>query len=378
VYIDDFLPVNDTILALQGRPVASDGFYCEPHLSVGSKAFLDSVRHSFFLKGLPFVTKTYWPEDAPGCLVLTHDVDWLSYSPLHKSVVRGRPGSRYLGLLLRYAMGKRFGYNFQSVIKTETEFGVKSTFLFRTHYASHAEKLEGAIRQCRDSGCEVALHAARKSHKSPEAMVLEKSAMEGITGSPVSGIREHSLKFEFDKTWRCIETAGLQYDMTFGGNVTTGFRAGLCHPYRPLSTDGSTYSLLEIPTSFMDWTVIHVGFDYAKIEALLVRLIDSVTSLNGCLCVNFHNTYVDRDLFPDIERAYRVLISQCKAAGFWVATAKECADWWTRREKAALNAHSEDGVLRMDSEDPMVLPKVNWPDGRVELLGQLKYARGHE
>jgi hypothetical protein len=374
VYIDDFLSMDETILALQGRPVASDGFYKEPHLSLRSRAFLDSIRQSFFSKGLPFVTKICWPQDAPGCLVLTHDVDWFSYSPLHKSVVRSAPGSRYVGLLLRYALGKRFGYNIQSMIKTETESGVKSTFLFRTHYASHAEKLEGAIRQCQDSGCEVALHAARKSHKSPQAMVLEKSTMERIAGSPVSGIREHSLKFEYDKTWKCIEAAGLRYDMTFGENETTGFRAGLCHPYHPLGTDGSTYSMLEIPTSFMDWTAIHAGMSYAKIEVLLTRLIGTMTSLNGCLCVNFHNTYVDRDLFPAIERAYRVLISQSKAAGFWVATAKECADWWTRREKAALNPCLEDGALRLDSEDPLVLPKVYWPDGRVELLGQLKYA----
>ncbi|MGD0396181.1 MAG: hypothetical protein ABSB26_04640 [Nitrososphaerales archaeon] len=378
VYIDDFLPVHETMLALQGRPVASNGFYKEPHLSARSRAFLDSIRQSFFSKGLPLVTKIYWPQDAPGCLVLTHDVDWLSYSPLHKSVVRGRPGSRYVWLLLRYATGRRFGYNVQSMIKTESEFSVKSTFLFRTHYASHAEKLEGAIRQCQGSGCEVALHAAKKSHKSPEAMVLEKSTMERITGSPVSGLREHALKFEYDETWKCIEAAGLQYDMTFGENETTGFRAGLCHPYRPLGADGSTYSLLEIPTSFMDWTAIHVGMDYAKIEALLTRLIGTVTSLNGCLCVNFHNTYVDRDLFPGIESAYRGLISQCKAAGFWVATAKECADWWTRREKAALNAFSEDGALKLDLEDPLILPKVYWPDGRVELLGQLKYAKSHE
>jgi len=378
VFIDDFLPINETLRALQGRPVASDGFYEEPHLSVRSRVFFDSIRQSFFSKGLPFVTKICWPQDAPGCLVLTHDVDWLSYSPLHESVFRGTPRSKYLGLLFRYAMGKRFGYNIQSTIGLETEFGVKSTFLFRTHYASHAEKLEGAIHQCQESGCEVALHAARKSHKSPEAMVLERSATERITGSPVSGVREHSLKFDYDMTWKCIETAGLLYDMTFGGNETTGFRAGLCHPYHPLGTDGSTYSLLEIPTSFMGWTAIHVRMDYAKIETLLTRLMGSVTSLNGCLCVNFHNTYVDRDLFPGIERAYKFLISQCKAAGFWVSTAKECADWWTRREKAALNATSEDGVLRFESEDPFVLPKVYWPDGRVELLGQLKYAQRHE
>ena len=378
VYIDDFLPIHETILALQGRPVASEGFYEEPHLSVRSRAFLDSIRQSFFSKGLPFVTKIYWPQDAPGCLVLTHDVDWLSYSPLHKSVLRGTSPSKYLGLLLRYVMGKRFGYNVRSMIDLETGFGMKSTFLFRTHYASHAEKLEGAIHQCQESGCEVALHAARKSHKSPEAMILEKSAMERITGSPISSIREHSLKFDYDKTWKCIEAAGLLYDMTFGENETTGFKAGLCYPYHPLGTEGNPYSMLEIPTSFMDWTAIHARMDYAKIEALLTRLIGSVTSLNGCLCVNFHNTYVDKDLFPGIERAYRFLIYQCKAAGFWVATAKECADWWTRREKATLNAYSEDGVLKLDSEDPLVLPKVHWPDGRVELLGQLKYAPRHE
>ncbi len=378
VYIDDFLPINETILALQGQPVATNGFYAEPYLSIRSRAFLDSIRESFFSRRLPFVTKCYWPQDTPGCLVLTHDVDWFSYSPLHKSVSRGTPGSRYLGLLLRYAVGARFGYNIHSIIKLETEFGVRSTFLFRTQYASHAEKLEGAILHCQASRCEVALHAARKSHKSPEAMALEKSAIERLTGSQVFGLREHSLKFEYDKTWKCIEAAGLRYDMTFGFNEKTGFRAGFCHPYHPLSTSGSTYSMLEIPTSFMDWTAIYARLDYEHIESLLNRVIGSVTSLNGCLCVNFHNTYVDKDLFPAVERAYRFLISRCKAAGYWVATARECAEWWIRREEVTLNASWEEGSLRLESGDSLVLPKVHWPDGRVELLGRMKYVQKHE
>jgi hypothetical protein len=376
VYFDDFIPIDLLLHALQGRPAMAPDMHLEPEFSVKARDLFKAICGHFWARGLPFVSKSFWPMDAPGCLVLTHDIDWFDYSPAHKAVSRGKSAPQFIGLLLRYATGKRFGPNIASTIQLEASFGVRSTFLFRNQYSSGQEKLAPAIRACQDSGCEVALHAAKKSHKNPAAMVKEKADIEKAVGGPVAGLREHALKFEYDKTWNCIEGAKFEYSMTYGLNEKTGFIGGVCHPYHPVALDGTPHSFWEIPTSFMDWTLVRAGMNFERIQDLIRQLRDSTARLNGCLCVNFHNTYIDKDLFPDIERAYRLLISECKGSGFWTATAKECADWWTRRERSPLEARVEDGSLVVDVSDPAVSAKVYWPDGKAELWGQARRVEG--
>jgi len=376
VYFDDFLPISEFLPALQGRPRTIPESHVEPEFSTRASRLFESIRSRFWARRLPCVTKSYWPQDAPACLVLTHDVDWFDYSPAHRAVSQGKSASEFLGLLYRYAVGARFGPNIASTIQLEAGLGAKSTFLFRNEYPSSQEMLPDAIRICHTSGCEVALHAAKKSHKDPGAMVREKADMEKTLGEPVHGLREHALKFEYDKTWKCIEGAGFRYDMTFGLNEKTGFVGGLCHPYHPMSLDVTPHSFVEIPTSLMDWTLVRDGLSYEKMEALILHLRDSVASLSGCLCVNFHNTYVDSDLFPDVERAYRQLVSECMKAGFWNATARECAEWWIRRERSSLKASIDGGSLSVEQGDSGVLPKVYWPDGRIELWGQVQEVGG--
>lgn len=368
VYLDDFLSMEQVELAMKGHPLGTQDFYSEPLLSAQAHRFFDALKASYAAKGLPLVTKCYWPHNAPGCLVLTHDVDWMTYSPLHKAVMAGKSPGRYLGLASRYVLGRKKSYSIGSLLRLEREYGVKSTFLFRTKYASDFRLLEGAMNECREAGCELALHAAGRSHREPEEMVQERKAMEALTGTRVAGTRQHGLKFVPDLTWTCVEAAGLAYDLTFGENERTGFIAGLCHPYHPLSPSGVPYALLEIPTSFMDWTAVHARLEYSAVVAILKRLTESVVALNGCLCVNFHNTYVDAGLFPAVERAYRFLLDKCVQAGFWTATAEECSSWWKRRERAVLSASWFSGALKAKSSDPLVGIKVHWPDGRTEFL----------
>ena len=368
VYLDDFLSVKEAELALKGRPPANKGFYSEPSLSMRAYRFFEALKASSAAKGVPLVTKCHWPRNAPGCLVLTHDIDWMTYTPLHRAVMAGNSPGRFLGLASRYLLDGKRTYSISSLLKLEREYGVRSTFLFRTKYASDSRLVAGAMSECREAGSELALHAAGRSHRDPQEMAQEKTALERLAGAKVAGTRQHRLKFVPDTTWSCAESAGLAYDLTFGENERTGFIAGLCHPYHPLNPSGEPYALLAIPTSFMDWTALHARLDYQEIVTILNRLIESVTALNGCLCVNFHNTYVDASFFPAVERAYRVLLDQCLRAGYWSATAEECSSWWNRRERAVLSASWSSGALKAETSDPMVGVKIHWPDGRTEIL----------
>jgi len=198
--INKFVDVGLAEQALRGVKKERGEFLSEPWLSAKAMELSDAIKQAFFHVGLPFVTKELWPKGAAGCLVLTHDVDWLSFSPLHKVVAQGKSGAKVLRLGLSYAGGRRYGYNVSSIIQMEAEFGAKSTFLFRTSYTDAQERLVEAIKECKEAGCEIALHAAKGSHKSPEVMSREKSDLELSAGEKILGLRVHGLKFRQDIT----------------------------------------------------------------------------------------------------------------------------------------------------------------------------------
>ncbi len=352
LYLDDFIQLDRSIQALQGRGRPGSGAFSEPDLSSGIMALDQEIRRVFEGKGLSLPSKPFWPDGAPAALVLTHDVDWFTYSPLHRAVIKETTPSKFLRSLFHYLSGRPYGNNVASIVDLESRHGVKSTFLFRNTYADGQGELRAAVSLCKESGCEVALHAARGSHRDSAAMIREKEAMEEFIGTRVLGLREHALKFDQERTWRCIEEGRFTYDMTRGVNEKWGFVDGLCHPFHPLRADGTRYSFVEIPTCLMDWSIIHAGLRYDELKSEIDRLKERVLRLRGCMCVNFHNTYIDPEVFPDVERAYKYLIMECKAAGFWVATAGECARWWESRGSSLFHGFTEAPHDRSPIEAP--------------------------
>jgi len=221
-----------------------------------------------------------------GCVVLTHDVDYLP-TPMDMGVprllravarqliIRKRPMDA-LSIVKKFCFSfpkREFGgsahtvlpYNeLQQITSKEKTKGAVSTFQFivANHHKSdpiyeisdkiHVDELKKIIAQ----GFEICLHGSYIASRNPGQLTLEKKRLEQIIGSGVSGIRQHYLNFHPDSFFREVENAKFNYDMSIGYNDCSGPRAGTYYPYKPFNLEKSKpFSFWEIPFILMDTTL---------------------------------------------------------------------------------------------------------------------------
>lgn len=319
----------------RGRSVAEDNF--ELVVNKEEERLASAIRNAYFAAGLPFVRKWFWPQmSAAGC-VLSHDVDWFEYSPFHKGVLKQSINPARISRMSynRLLKGRDYGWNIPEIVELERSYGYNSTFFFQAAYGRNDPFLSQSAEILKAESFEIALHGARTSHKNPDSLSDELDQLSKKTGHRPRGVRNHILKFEVPRTWEIQASEGLQYDATFYFNRFFGFRAGICFPYHPISD--SRLPILELPTSYMDWTSLHRGQGSKEQLETLERTSKKVEEFHGVLVVNFHNTYLNETTFPTVYRSYTWLLDEVKARGYWVATAEACARWWNFRASARID-----------------------------------------
>ena len=337
------------------------------------EVLVSSVRERLFAKGLPLPRKWFWPGMAPAACLLTHDIDWFTYSPFHKQVVRQSSNPvRLLRLALGSLVGGRdYGWNIPEMVRLEQDHGFRATYFFQTDYGSAdaAELLKKSVELLRSASFEMGLHGAHSSHDDATALAAELDSFRRNTGESPQGLRYHILKFEPPKTWELEHAAGLAYDATFFYNRFFGFRAGTCLPYHPFA-GGSRLPILELPTSYMDWTALHKELGSKEQLEIFERTRATVEGHHGVLVANFHNTYMNEETFPTMYRIFASLLETAEARGYWVATGAECARWWRERASARVDPRldeagggailcspsSVDVVFEREGRDPEVIP----------------------
>jgi hypothetical protein len=304
--------------------------------------------------GLPLVLKSAWPKGSRACCVLTHDIDFMSFSPFHKVVWRRLDRrSRFLGLLYNGAVKRtNFGWNIPETIELEKRYGFRSTFLFMNRYKANDDAyFERSLKLVKDGGSEIALHASESSHQTAEALDAEMKIFHERVGFYPRGLRHHILKFQSPETWVLESQFGLEYDATFGYNRFFGFRAGSCTPFHPF-TSTARIPILELPTGFMDWTALHRSNDNSRFGEFLQLAKERVEEFHGALVVNFHNTYLNKETFPDVIGEYESLLRDIREKEYWVATAAECAAWWRHRSLENIDPRmSDDGAILVNERD---------------------------
>jgi peptidoglycan/xylan/chitin deacetylase (PgdA/CDA1 family) len=288
------------------------------------------ISGAFSSAELPLMRKRFWPGNAPACCVITGDVDWLTYSPFHAAVVKSRlsPG-RLAGLIYGSLSGKNFGLNIDEMVNAQQKHNYRSTVFMKTKYDGGEENLAVAMSRLKDAGFEIGIHGSDGAHTSPSALSSQLDIIASMSGTRPKGIRHHILKMSIPKTWGIESSAGLDYDATFSYNKFFGFRGEICFPYHPFGA--KRLGLLELPTSFMDWTALNRGLRGKSADEILKSIMKRVERYHGLLMVNFHNTYLNRQTFPDILELYEGLIDSVFQRDYWVATASECSEWWRRR-----------------------------------------------
>ncbi|HLO57956.1 MAG TPA: polysaccharide deacetylase family protein [Lentimicrobium sp.] len=138
---------------------------------------------------------------------------------------------------------------------------------------------------------DVGIHPSYASNSDEMLLKQEISGLSEVLHREVTLSRQHFLKLHLPYTYRNLIAEDITDDYTMGFAAKTGFRAGICTPFKwyDLEMERAT-SLVIHPFAVMDGTLR----DYLKVEAEgalshIVPLIEVVRSVGGTFISLFHN-----------------------------------------------------------------------------------------
>jgi len=224
-------------------------------------------------------------------------------------------------------------WSFDFLNKTESDRGFKSTYFFlendRLHensrYRFNEKRISDLMKKLSSEGHEIGLHGTIQSSTDQEAMDRTLEHLNGVSPDPVTGIRQHFLKFQPSDTALIQEKAGLKYDASLGFAEHEGFRNSYCWPFRLYDfRSDRPMDVWEIPLSVMEGTL----FYYRKLD--LDSAMDSIENLaaevlkfNGIFSLLWHNHFFDEKEIPGITAFYIRLLDYLKSCGMEGITGKE-------------------------------------------------------
>lgn len=305
--------------------------------------FLGELRKTALAEDGFFLRKSRWPGAAPFAVCLTHDVDNISRPANHIWKTRSRFSlPDLLGGLLGLV---RLYNNVDLIRKREAEQGFHSSFYFMSaNYPLSRVRAES--ERARTRGWDVGLHGDFGTHDSLEKMNEAISMFSAGLGFRPSGLREHFLRFDFEKSWKTMDTAGFDYDTTVGTNDRLGFRLGLASPFHPPDENWGMLNLLEIPLVLMDttlWGYLKRSEGQGYLDSL--RMLEMVLRTEGVFTLLWHQEAVRMRG----GRVYWRLLREFKKRGCYVGSGAEVAHWWRVRSVPVIR---DDKLIRLGGDPP--------------------------
>ncbi|MGP8337637.1 MAG: polysaccharide deacetylase family protein, partial [Methanosarcinaceae archaeon] len=289
------------------NPQVTDSFERFPYyLSKHRDVFEPTVSRFLIENGL----KPYYPDGKKFGVCLTHDIDVVCPTKLSpfvdtaKSLYHRQFKNALKSPFSRLNKNLNPFWNFRDIMELEDKYNAKSSFYFlasnveNQDYSYEIENLKDEIAYISNNGWEMGLHGGHESYNDLEDLKKKKEKLENVLGKKVIGYRNHYLRFKTPDTWEILSKAGFKYDTTFGYNDCSGFRNGMCHPFKPFNLNtGKEIEILEIPLTIMDCTLFgdYMRLDFNKSWELTKQLIDTVESYNGVITILWHNTYMQDD-----------------------------------------------------------------------------------
>jgi peptidoglycan/xylan/chitin deacetylase (PgdA/CDA1 family) len=277
-----------------------------------------------------FAFKERWPNGADYAVALTHDVDNIDRPLSHILKIRKR--FRFYDIILHILHLRSLYRNLDYTAKVESKYGLKSTFFVM---ASNYDLKEIAkdVGKLKELGWEFALHGGEGTHESKEKMMKEIDTFASKLGFRPIGVREHFLKFDFEKTWKILEDCHLSYDSSIGTRDKLGFRIGLCTPFHPPDSSWNMMRITEVPLVLMDttlWGYMKRNEDEGMND--FMRLKDAVHSVNGLFTILWHT----ESLRMKGGRIYPKILENLKRDNSYINNVSTILNFWERRNMAKL------------------------------------------
>lgn len=137
----------------------------------------------------------------------------------------------------------------------------------------------------------IGLHPSYESFNSSEKIEIEKKRLENSIEQKITSARCHFLRIKFPETYRCFINNGITDDYTMIYASQSGFRTGLCIPYKWFDLEKNETTLLTIhPSTVMEGTLR----DYNKLSPQLAiqtinNLLEEVKKHGGEFVSIWHN-----------------------------------------------------------------------------------------
>jgi hypothetical protein len=202
------------------------------------------------------------------------------------------------------------------------------------------------IRSAASRGSEFGVHGIDSWRDAPSGE-REQARLTQITRQATAGVRMHWLYFDRESPRR-LESAGYDYDSTWGYNETVGYRAGTSQAFRFPGTE----RLMELPLSIMDSALLsHDRLALTPSDAVrhCDAIVENAERFGGTVVVNWHC----RSLAPErlwVE-PYRALLNRL-SGGAWFARGTEAVNWFRWRRSIHFAVSTDDGSVRIDAPVP--------------------------
>lgn len=258
---------------------------------------------------LPFVW--FWPEGAPGCAMLTHDVE--------TSV--GRDRCSWL-----MDMDDKYGIKASFQIVPEERYAVSRAFLDEIR----ARGFEINVHDLRHDG---RLFSSREEFRRRARRINDYAREYGARGFRSGSLYRHP-------DW--YEALEISYDMSIPNAGHLEIQRGGCCTVMPYFIG----RILELPlTTTQDYSLFYILKDFS-IE-VWTRQIDSILDKHGLASFIVHPDYLESDEARQACRDLLEHLSRLRSSGrCWIALPGEVDRWW--RERSRMTLVQEDGQWRVE------------------------------
>lgn len=349
IYLDDVF-LNNYLGVLTGSLKLDEKDRINASVVEYEIQLIEKIRNCYHGQNLPFIRKWFWPDFKQACCIITHDIDEIDRCPSRK-----KSTFECIKYVLSHIIFKPYGDNIDTLLNIETEKSIKSTFFLFPEYSQKSHFIN-IIEKIKHKGHEIGLHGSPEAALDEKVFIAEKRELQEKIGIEIIGHRQHTLTRAFSnpKTLQIINNSDLKYDVSIASNEKFGFKSGICYPYHPFDKENkSKFKFLEIPSPYMDWAGLHRNFNADQHIEIMSELNKTVELYHGCLALSFHNSYINKRLFPEIYETFIKTLDYVQEKKYWVSTASECAQWWQKREEVEMEIYFENGKITGNSSSKM-------------------------
>jgi len=299
-------------------------------------------RHIFEPKASEFLIENgfhvEYPDGRSFAVCLTHDIDKVYESITAKgfSAVKNFAARRFdeSFISVQQMRSKKIPYmNFEDVMNLEGKYNATSSFYVLAldpsdqdyHYT--IDHLEHELGTIQDRGWEVGLHVGHEGSRDLHKLMREKKNLEKVINKDIVGCRNHYLKFIVPDTWELLSKAGFAYDCSFGYADCTGFRNGMCYPFKPYNLKRQEIiEIIEIPLIIMDDSLFsnYMRLDSDRAWDITRLLIDTVAECQGVITLLWHNY----SCIGQQKKFYEKILKYCAEKNAWMTSAEHISTWW--------------------------------------------------